>query len=55
MLYTIILREKSTRKIELTNLYNVFFLDEGSEYLSLVLRTNVGKIISLTLKRNLRI
>jgi hypothetical protein len=55
MLYTIILREESTRKVKLTDFYNVFLLDESSEYLSLVLRTSVGKIISLTLRGNLRI
>jgi hypothetical protein len=54
MLHTIILREESTRKTELTDLYNVLLPDEGSEYLGLVLRTSVGKTIPLALGGNLR-
>jgi hypothetical protein len=54
MLYSIILREKSTRKAELADLCSVLLPGEGSEYLGLVLRTSVGKTIPLALGGNLR-
>jgi hypothetical protein len=54
MLHAMMLREESTRKTELADLYSVLLPDESSECLALVLRTNAGKTIPLTIEGNLR-
>jgi hypothetical protein len=54
MLHAMILRGESTRKTELADLCSVLLPNKSSECLSLVLRTNAGKIIPLAIKGNLR-
>jgi hypothetical protein len=53
MLHAIMLRGESTRKAELADLCSILLPDESSEYLGLVLRTSVGKIIPLAMGGNL--
>jgi hypothetical protein len=49
-----VLREESTRKAELADLYNVLLPDENSECLNLILHTSAGKTIPLAMEGNLR-